>query len=251
MRLIVVDSRAARTLDPGRRALLDPTELAWLDGRMRGGFRHLLIGTSLPFLLPMGLHHVESWDEAISSGSRRSLRGWLGERLRRTFDLEHWAAFQSSFQEVARFATEVADGKRGPAPQTVTFLSGDVHFSYVSEVERQGGSRILQAVCSPIRNPLPRFLRYFAAALALGPAVPFGAWMASQAHVPNPPFAWSGIKGPWFDNCLAIIEATGDGLEISWVTGVVRDGDHMHPRLDTVEVASLRARGDHTHSPES
>ncbi|MFL4477213.1 alkaline phosphatase D family protein [Paeniglutamicibacter sp. ORCA_105] len=251
VRLIVVDSRAARTLDPGRRALLDPTELAWLDERMRGGFRHLLIGTSLPFLLPMGLHHVESWDEAISTGSRRSLRGWLGERLRRTFDLEHWAAFQRSFQEVARFATEVADGKRGPAPQTITFLSGDVHFSYVSEVERQGGSRILQAVCSPIRNPLPRFLRYFAAALALGPAVPFGAWMASRAHVPNPPFAWSGIKGPWFDNCLAIIEATGDGLEISWITGVVRDGDHLHPRLDTVEVASLRARGDHTHSPES
>ncbi|WP_255557179.1 alkaline phosphatase D family protein [Paeniglutamicibacter sp. Y32M11] len=244
VRLIVVDSRAARKLEPERRALLDPVEIAWLDEQMRGGFRHLLIGTSLPFLLPMGLHHVESWDEAISNPNRGRLRSWLGERLRRRFDLEHWAAFQRSFQEVARFATEVADGQRGPAPQTVTFLSGDVHFSYVSEVEREGGSRILQAVCSPIRNPLPPFLRYFAAALAFGPAVPFGAWMASLAHVPNPPFAWKLIKGPWFDNNLAILEASADGLALSWLAGVARDKNPAHPGLKTVATASLGTRRD-------
>ena len=241
VRLIVVDSRAARKLEPGQRALLDPVELAWLDERMRGGFRHLLIGTSLPFLLPMGLHHVESWNEVLS-GKRGRLRAGLGERLRRAVDLEHWAAFQRSFQDVAKLATEVADGKRGPAPQTVTFLAGDVHFSYVSEVERKNGSRILQAVCSPIRNPLPRLLRYFAAALAYGPAVPFGAWMSRTAHVPTPPFHWNGIKGPWFDNNLAILEDTDDGLVIRWVTGVVENGNHLHPRLDTVEVATIKPR---------
>nr|WP_210001853.1 alkaline phosphatase D family protein [Paeniglutamicibacter kerguelensis] len=242
VRLIVVDSRAARKLEPEQRGLLDPAELAWLDERMRGGFRHLLIGTSLPFLLPMGLHHVESWDEVLSTGKRGRRQAWLGERLRLALDLEHWAAFQRSFQDVARFASEVADGKRGPAPQTVTFLSGDVHFSYVSEVERENGSRILQAVCSPIRNPLPRFLRYFAAAMAFGPAVPFGAWMARVAKVPNPPFRWDVIKGPWFDNNLAILEDTGDGLALSWLTGVVEDGDQMHPRLDSVAEATLEAR---------
>lgn len=242
VRLIVLDSRACRVLDPEGRALLGPAELAWLDERMRGGFRHLLVGTSLPFLLPMGLHHVEAWDEAISSQGRHRFRAWVGERLRRGFDLEHWAAFQRSFQEVARMATEVADGRRGPAPQTLMFLSGDVHFSYVSEVERQGGSRILQAVCSPIRNPLPVFLRYFTAALALGPAVPFGAWMASSVRVPNPPFAWSSIKGPWFDNSLAILEATGDGLSIRWVTGVIEDGDQMHPKLKTTAEEHLGTR---------
>ncbi len=35
-RLVVVDSRAARVLEPGRRDLLDDDELAWLDERMRG-----------------------------------------------------------------------------------------------------------------------------------------------------------------------------------------------------------------------
>ena len=60
-------------------------------------------------------------------------------------------------------ATEVADGKRGKAPETVMFLSGDVHHSYIAEVDRPhwaGSSRIVQAVCSPIRNPLPRKMRF-------------------------------------------------------------------------------------------
>lgn len=242
-RLIVVDSRAARVLEPEHRALLDPGELAWFDEKMRGGFRHLLIGTSLPFLLPMGLHHVESWDEAISETKHGKLSRWLGERLRRVADLEHWAAFQRSFQQISGITLEVAEGTRGPAPQSITFLSGDVHFSYISEVERSAGSRILQAVCSPIRNPLPRYMRYFAAATALGPAVPFGAWVAQRAHVPNPPFDWKGLRGPWFENNLAIFQDTGDGLRLSWHTGVIKNKDYMRPGLKTVEVAELKARG--------
>ncbi|WP_370449168.1 hypothetical protein [Cryobacterium sp. TMT1-66-1] len=134
---------------------------ARLDERMRGGFRHLLVGTSLPFLLPPGLHHLESWDEAVSTGAWGRPAARVGERLRRLVDLEHWAAFERSFRQLARMATEVADGRRGPAPQTVTFLSGDVHYSTVSEVQRATGSRIVQAVCSPIRNPLPIIKRSF------------------------------------------------------------------------------------------
>ncbi|SDL09743.1 hypothetical protein SAMN05216282_12819 [Cryobacterium psychrotolerans] len=90
VRLIVVDSRAARELAPERRALLDEEETAWPDSRMRGGFRHLLIGTSLPFLLPTGLHHMESWNEAISEGAWGRVVAGVGERLRQALDLEHW-----------------------------------------------------------------------------------------------------------------------------------------------------------------
>ena len=159
-RLVVVDSRAARNLAPDNRSLLDDVETAWLDDQMRGGFRHLLVATSLPFMLPMGLHHVEAWDEAVSEGAWGKRAARAGEKLRRALDLEHWGAFQTSFQKMAAMAADVADGKRGPAPETVTFLSGDVHFSYVSEVRRSSGSRIVQAVCSPIRNPLPRIMTF-------------------------------------------------------------------------------------------
>ncbi|MGO2482759.1 MAG: alkaline phosphatase D family protein, partial [Glutamicibacter ardleyensis] len=57
-----------------------------------------------------------------------------------------------------------------------------------------------------------------------------------------PPFRWDGILGPWFDNNLALLEDTEDGLVISWVTGVVEHQDHLHPRLETVEVAAIEPR---------
>jgi hypothetical protein len=237
VRLIVVDSRVGRDLTPSGRGLLNAQELAWFDDRMRGGFRHVLVASSLPFLLPVGLHHVEAWDEAIAQGAWGKRIAWLGERLRQAVDLEHWAAFQNSFQAVAGIATEVADGERGPSPQTVTFLSGDVHFSYLAEVERADGSRILQSVCSPVRNPLPRFLRWFAVAMSYGVATPLGAAAARSVKVPDPPFRWKTVKGPWFDNNLALLQEGPDGLTMTWHTGVVDRGDELHPRLE--EVASI------------
>lgn len=237
VRLIVVDSRAARDLDPQGRGLVDPPELEWVDERLRGGFRHVLVATSLPFLLPMGLHHVEAWDEAISQGAWGRPAAWVGERLRQAVDLEHWAAWQNSFQAVARMVTELADGGRGPAPETVTFLSGDVHYSYLAEVERDGGGRIVQAVCSPVRNPLPRLLRWFAVVMSYGVATPVGALAARSAKVPDPPFRWHTVKGPWFDNNLAVLQDEPEGLAMMWHRGVVRDGDERTPQLE--EVASL------------
>ncbi|MET1154503.1 alkaline phosphatase D family protein [Arthrobacter sp.] len=241
-RLVVVDSRAARELEPKRRSLLDQDEMAWLDGQLQGGFKHLLIGTSLPFLLPQGLHHIESWNEALSEGAWGKFPAAIGEQLRQAVDLEHWAAFQDSFRKVAGIVQEVADGGRGQAPETVTFLSGDVHFSYVSEVQRSSGSRIVQAVCSPVRNPLPRSLRYFTAFMSYGVAAPVGALVARGAKVPKPPFDWKGLKRPWFDNNLASLEDSGDGLRIRWETGVVDDGDHLHPRLQEVATVTIAPR---------
>jgi hypothetical protein len=210
---------------------------------MKGGFLHLLVGTSLPFLLPPGLHHLEAWDEALVEGAWGDRGARAGEFIRQAVDLEHWAAFQHGFGEVADMALEVAYGERGPAPDTVAFLSGDVHHSYVSEVRRVHGrsgprSRIVQAVCSPIRNPLPRVMRFATAVLSYGLAGPMGAVAARSAHVPDPPFTWGLLRGPWFDNNLAVLEDKGvDGLAMAWYTGVVEDGDHEHPRLD--EVASV------------
>ncbi|HVL60949.1 MAG TPA: alkaline phosphatase family protein, partial [Microbacterium sp.] len=189
-----------------------------------------------------GLHHVEAWDEAVAQGAWGRPAAWIGERLRQAVDLEHWAAFQNSFQAVAGIATEVADGERGPAPQTVTFLSGDVHYSFLAEVERETGGRILQAVCSPVRNPLPRLLRWFAVVMSYGVATPIGAVAARSVKVPDPPFRWHTVKGPWFDNNLALLRDGPDALTITWHTGVVVDGDEVHPRLEDVASVSVPVR---------
>jgi phosphodiesterase/alkaline phosphatase D-like protein len=234
IRLVVVDSRAARDLTPTARALVDATEWEWLDAQLEGGIRHLLVATSLPFLLPIGLHHVESWDEAISQGAWGRFAAKIGERLRQLVDLEHWAAWQNSFQALARVLTDIADGRRGPAPETLMVLSGDVHFSYIAEVDRSDGGRIVQAVCSPVRNPLPIAMRWFSVVMSYGLARPIGAIVARSTKVPDPPFEWSTVKGPWFDNNLSVLQDTPTGLELTWHKGVVEDGDERHPRIEEV-----------------
>lgn len=229
-RLVVVDSRAARVLDPSRRAMLDEPETAWLDEQMRGDVEHLLVGTSLPFLMPDGLHHLEAFSEALAQGAWGRTAGRVGEWVRQVVDLEHWPAFQRSFGQVADLAVEVAVGRRGRPPRTVTFLSGDVHHSYVSQVRTPpDAARIVQAVCSPIRNPLPRKMRFATAALSYGVAGPIGWFAAKSAKVPDAPFRWRRVRGPWFDNNLAVLEETTDGLRMTWGTGVVAGGHHDRP----------------------
>ena len=239
-RLIVVDSRAARLLTPEDRSILDPSEMAWLDGQLQGGFDHVLIGTSLPFLLSPGLHHFEAWSEALATGAWGDRWAKVGETLRKNVDLEHWAAFQEGFVEVATMVTEVADGKRGPAPGTVTFLSGDVHNSYVAEVFRSGGARILQAVCSPIRNPLPQAIRYMTGFSSKNIGGGIGSFLARRAKVPPSPISWRTIRGPWFDNNLATLETRGRCLWLRWETGVV-DSGHDDPRLELVATVEIDA----------
>ena len=162
--------------------------------------------------------------------------------LRQHVDLEHWAAFQKDFQRVSEMALEVVRGQRGPVPRTVTFLSGDVHHSYVVRGPprpARGGppirGRIIQAVCSPIRNPLPRPMRFPVAALSYGVAGPLGRLVAAlREGARTRPLDWRLLKGPWFDNNLATLEVTRDGLRMWWAAGVVEDGRHDRPRLAKV-----------------
>ncbi|KNX36758.1 alkaline phosphatase D family protein [Luteipulveratus halotolerans] len=237
-RLIMIDSRAARDLRPGHRAMLDADEEAWLDQQLRGDVEHLFIGTSLPFLMPPGLHDLEAIDEAMSEGVYGRLAARAGERLRQAVDLEHWGAFQGSFARVLEMVAEVARGRRGAAPRTITFLSGDVHHSYVAEIpwQRYGfESRVRQAVCSPIRNPLPRHVRVLTSLLGRGLARPM-RWAASRAdRVPDPAYEWSLTQGPWFDNNLAVADVRDDGsLALRWVTGDVVDDRYDAPVLRVV-----------------
>jgi len=217
-RLVMVDSRCARLLTPGRRAMLDDSEQRWLTQQLRGGFDHLLIASSLPYLLPRSIHHAENWNEAVAGGAwGRALAG-LGERMRQAADLEHWAAFEASFRTMARDVLAVARGERGPAPASVAFLSGDVHYSYLAKVTAPvtGAAPISQVVCSPLRNPLASPFRW-ANVLACKPglAAPLRA-LAAAAGVPRPPLKWRITRGPWFDNMIATIEISGRDCRVRW-----------------------------------
>lgn len=234
-RLVVVDSRAARVLEPDRRSMLDPVEEEWLDGQMRGDVDHLLVGTSLPFMLEPGLHDLEGFSEAAAEGRWGARASRAAERTRQAVDLEHWAAFNAGFESVFDMVMSVARGERGRAPASVTFLAGDVHHSYVAEVDdpRQYGarSRIVQAVCSPIRNPMPRGVRVLMSLLARSLVRPMRFVAEHTDAIPDPRYPWSITRGPWFDNTLAVLHARGPEMSVLWYTGVVDGEDHAHPRL--------------------
>ncbi len=114
-RLLVIDSRAARVLADGHRDMIDADEWEWIVEHARGSFDHLIIATSLPVYAPHGIHHLEAWNEAVCHGRWGSFAARLGERLRRAVDLEHWAAFQRSFEQLNDLLRAVSRGRGGDA----------------------------------------------------------------------------------------------------------------------------------------
>ena len=213
VRLIVIDSRAGRVLEPGKRSMVDDDEWEWFLEHATGDFDHLLIATSLPFLLPGGEHGLEAWNEAVAEGAWGKLGSRLGEKMRRALDLEHWAAFRRSFERMSEALEEIASGKRGKPPSTIVFLSGDVHHAYLAEVafRRSVGARsaVYQATCSPFRNGLDtnerRMVRF--ASGPVGQAI--GRLLCRSAGVPPARIRWRVDEGPWFDNQVATLSFDG------------------------------------------
>jgi hypothetical protein len=210
VRVMVIDSRAGRALERGCRWMVDDREWQWIEERLVGGHDHLIIGTSLPLLLGYGLHYLEAWNEAICDGAWGRVGDWLGEKVRRALDLEHWPAFHDSFEALTRRIREVAAGEHGPAPASIVVISGDVHHAYLAEVafRRDAGvkSAVYQATCSPFRNPLSRreetTVRF---ATSWGGHL-VGRGLARSAGVKDPDLRWRFIHGPWFDNQVATLE---------------------------------------------
>jgi PhoD-like phosphatase len=213
-RLVMVDSRAGRVLDSGRRAMVDAEEWEWITEHATGGFDHLLIGTSLPLLTAPALHHVEAWDEAVCDGAWGGVAALVGEKLRQDLDLEHWPAFRRSFESMCELLEDVGAGRRGEAPASIVALSGDVHHAYLAEVGFRRGagvrSRVYQATCSPFRNPLDDRERRAIRALWSRLAARLGQALARSAGVPDPSVRWRlAHDAPWFENQVATLRLEG------------------------------------------
>jgi hypothetical protein len=160
--VVVLDSRNGRVLTPGQRQMVDDDEWAWAVEECLQPCRHLVVATSVPVVMPGGLHDLEVWNERICDGAWGRAGAWLGEKVRRGVDLEDWAAFHRSYLAFMRLLRDVAtrrEGREHP-PATVAVLSGDVHFSFRAQATFPPGdagavvSRVHQIVNSPIRNVL-------------------------------------------------------------------------------------------------
>ncbi|MGW7430500.1 alkaline phosphatase D family protein [Streptomyces sp. NPDC054861] len=262
-RLLMIDTRAARVLREDAREMLDPAEADWVRAQALsdpGSYDHLLIGTSLPWLLPPLVHDAEAWNAALCRGERGGPDGrWarLAEDLRQRADLEHWAAFPESFEALTALVAEVAGGPQAPA--TVCVLSGDVHHAYVAEPEwpeaggRLGsvatgpgagsrtsgpGAHVVQLTCSPLHNAVPASIRvgfrfgWSRVGRRLGRA------LARHGRVGRPVIDWRKAGGPWFGNQLMTLTFRGRRAHLS--LRQARAGD----RLVTVDERMLHDGGD-------
>jgi hypothetical protein len=242
VRLVVVDSRAGRVLHDTRhahhehkRAMIDDHEWEWVEEQCDGDVDHLLIASSLPFLMVPGLHYLEAWNETVCDGAWGGLAARWGERVRRDLDLEHWAAFQDSFHRMTGLLDDIAAGRRGEPPATICLLGGDVHHAFVAEVAFRRGagarSRVAQVVCSPFRNDLDRRERRVLRFAASPPGRALGRALAAAASVEDPGIRWRVVDGPYFDNQVATLRIHGRRVEVDIEKTVAGD---PHPELHVV-----------------
>ncbi|MEP6695621.1 MAG: alkaline phosphatase D family protein [Pseudonocardiales bacterium] len=218
VRLLVIDSRCGRVLADGHRSMIGEKEFAWVESQVEGDYDHLLIGTSLPWLLPRALHDIESWDESISSGNRGPQLARLGEKLRRAADLEHWAAFRQSFDRLARLLARVGRGEHGsPAPATICVLSGDVHHAYVARADypQQVDTPIYQLTCSPLHNYVPEPMHWaFRLAWSRAAETTTRWLLGALSKVAKPPLSWHRMSGPFFGNEIATLTLDGRAARV-------------------------------------
>ncbi|MEV5156803.1 alkaline phosphatase D family protein [Streptomyces sp. NPDC053728] len=217
VRLLMVDTRAARALEEEQRAMLRDEEARWLRDEMLtdpGAFDHLLIGTSLPWLLPHLIHDAETWNAALCRGERGERWARRGEKVRRAGDLEHWAAFPESFRRLSELLREA--GRAHDAPATICVLSGDVHHAYIAEPrwsdstpDGTPAAHVLQLTCSPVHNSIPGYMR---AGFRFGWSRA-GRWLgralALHGRTGSRPTRWRRTGGPWFGNQLMTLTLRG------------------------------------------
>ena len=230
-RVIMMDSRGGRCLTPHRRSIFDDDEWNWITDHATGDFDHLVIGTSLPFLLGYGMHYIEAWNEAVCNGAWGRPAAAVGEKIRRAVDLEHWPAFGMSFELLTQLIEEVGSGRRGKPPASIVLVSGDVHHAYLAEVafKRSAGVRtpVYQAVCSPMRNPLSanerRSIRF-----GISPAGrAICRALARAAGVEDPEIRWRFVEGPWFNNQVATLKLRGREASMRLDKTVAGDGEQF------------------------
>ncbi|MGA3488335.1 alkaline phosphatase D family protein [Micromonosporaceae bacterium DT55] len=244
-RLVMLDNRCSRVLEPAHRAMLPPGEWSWFLDQAHGEYTHLVIGSSLPWLMPPGIHHTEAWNERLAASPHR-ITADLSERLRRLLDLEHWAAFNRSFEALAALLRRIGSGPRSvsgdrigagpayPAPASISVLSGDVHHSYVARarfLDGQVQTPVHQLTCSPIHNQVPPGLR---PVMRLGWArLPSAAvrGLARSAGVPRTSVRWRKLGGPYFGNAVGTLLHTGASAQVT-IEGTTSDGT-LHKVVQT------------------
>ena len=229
-RLVAVDSRAGRVLDEGQRRIVGEDEWNWIKDRSLGHGRHLVLASSLPFLLPPAMHRIEAWSEAVDEGAWGERFSFLGEKVRDLANLDHWAAFRRSFSDLEELVFDIATGSEGEQPESLIMLGGDVHHCFSTEVSLppdspETSTAIRQVVCSGLRKELE-----LAERLVLGfghsrLAEVIADRLARSANVKGPRLSWRQTSPSFFRNQIGTLTFTTDRVDLTLERALGRMGN--------------------------
>ena len=218
VRLLVIDSRCGRILDEGRRSMLSDAEFDWIGEQLDGDYDHLLIGTSLPWLLPRALPRHRGLERAAV---RRPPRRRDRRRLREDPPGSRSRALGGVPGILRAAGVDDRGGGRGEhtageAPATVCVLSGDVHHAYVARAEYSGvQSAVYQLTCSPLHNHVPAPMRLaFRAAWSRVAERTTRRLLGLVTKVPTPSVEWTRLSGPYFGNDLMTLRLDGRHAQV-------------------------------------
>jgi hypothetical protein len=226
-RLLMMDSRNGRVLSGGEHLMVGDAEFAWLEEQSTapGQVDHLLLATSVPWLMPHAIGELEMVNEIAAA--RPGWRGRWGEKLRQAADLEHWPAFRVSFDRLAALVERAAQS--GPA--TISILSGDVHHSYAARADVPG-ARVHQLTCSPVHNVMDWYVKPgFRLAWSRGARALTRRW-AARAGAPPTPVTWERLAGPLFANTIATLEIDGRRARVLFEQPVTSGTLDVRARLE-------------------
>ena len=221
-RLLMIDSRCGRVLNDDERLMINDETFRWIEAQSIDDpehMDHLLLGSSIPWLMPPAVSQVQSMNERSAARGSRS-----AEWVRQAVDLEHWPAFRASFDRLARLIERTAASSSAPA--TVSVLSGDVHHCYAAAAQfaTPTHSRVYQLTCSPVRNGVPWFMEYVFAAGWTRTMTRAARWIGRRWGVPPEPVEWDSVGGPYFGNAIATLEITGRSARVRFERST-RHGD--------------------------
>ena len=134
IRLVMIDSRNARVLEPRNRRMVNEDEWGWVVEACSVDVDHLLIGTSLPVFVPGGLHDLQEWSEAICDGAWGRPGRKFGEWLRVKADMEDWSAFSRSFGTFVQLLCDLGARSRDGSSGNDLGAGGRHPFSFAAEI---------------------------------------------------------------------------------------------------------------------
>ena len=138
-RLIMVDSRNARILDSGDRKMLGDREFAWLEAQIDDGLDeldHLVLGSSLPWLLPPAIGDLQTVNEIAAN--RAGPAGPVGREDPSDSRLRALGGVPEVLSAAQRPDHRRGRSRPSHGPATVSVLSGDVHHSYAARADFPG-----------------------------------------------------------------------------------------------------------------